>query len=128
MSAISDCWTAFAQNDKTVEGYQAQIEKGELAVFKGHLLNEEELIIRIHILDLMCHFETNWNQHLYQSGFYQPIIEKLRGIEQDELISLDQQKITLLEKGRPFVRNVCMAFDLDLHRQQTDKPLFSTTI
>ncbi len=128
MSAISDCWTAFAQNDKTVEGYQAQIEKGELAVFKGHLLNEEELIIRRHILDLMCHFETNWNQHLFQSGFYQPIIEKLRGIEQDQLISMGQQKITLLEKGRPFVRNVCMAFDLDLHRQQTDKPLFSTTI
>lgn len=128
MSAISDCWTAFAQNDKTVEGYQAQIEKGELAVFKGHLLNEEELIIRRHILDLMCHFETNWIQDLWQAGFYTPILEKLKGIEQDELVSIDRQKIKIRTKGKPFVRNICMAFDLDLHRTQPDRPLFSSTI
>lgn len=128
MSAISDTWTAFAQNDKTVEGYQAQIAKGELAVFKGHFLNEEELIIRRHILEVMCHFETKWIPELQLSGFYKQISSKLEGLLQDELISLNNEKLTVLPKGRPFVRNICMAFDLDLQRQVPDQPLFSTTI
>lgn len=128
MSAISDCWTAFAQNDKTVEGYQAQIAKGELAIFKGHFLNEEELIIRRHILDLMCHFETKWSPELQRIGFYLPIFKKLASLLQDELIEISEEKLVILPKGTPFVRNVCMAFDLDLHRQTPDKPLFSATI
>lgn len=128
MSAISDSWFAFAQNDKTVEGYQAQIQKGEIAVFRGHFLNEEELIIRRHILDLMCHFETTWNQTLMKNGFYQVIIEKLKNIEKDQLIKIDPDQLVILPQGRPFVRNVCMAFDLDLQRTQPDKPLFSATI
>ena len=128
MSAISDSWFAFAQNDKTVEGYQARIQEGELAIFRGHLLNEEELRLRRHILDLMCHFETTWHPNFKENGFYQVIIDKLKGIEKDQLINIDQDKLVILPKGRPFVRNVCMAFDLDLQRSQPNKPLFSATI
>ena len=42
MSAISDAWGAFAQNEKHVEDYQARINQGELAIFRGHLLNDED--------------------------------------------------------------------------------------
>jgi oxygen-independent coproporphyrinogen-3 oxidase len=128
MSAISDCWTAFAQNDKSVEGYQAQIAKGELAVFKGHFLSAEELLIRRHILDLMCHFETTWSAQAKEAGFYEPILSKLTGLLQDELIAIDAQQLTILPKGFAFVRNVCMAFDLDLHRHTPNQQLFSSTI
>jgi len=58
MSAISDSWFGFAQNDKSVEGYLEQIENGQLPVFRGHLLSELDVEIRTYILDLMCHFET----------------------------------------------------------------------
>ena len=46
MSSISDSWYSFAQNVKTVEEYQEIVNRGEFPVFKGHLLNEEDLIIR----------------------------------------------------------------------------------
>ena len=128
MSSISDSWTAFAQNDKSVEGYHSQIAKGELAVFRGHLLNEEELVIRRHILDLMCHFETAWRPALYQIGFYSQMISKLEGLQQDGLLTINSDRLEILPKGYAFVRNVCMAFDLDLQRHTPDKPLFSTTI
>lgn len=128
MSAISDAWFAFAQNEKTIEAYQARIQEGELAIFRGHLLNAEELRLRRHILDLMCHFETTWHPNLKENGFYQVIIEKLKGIEKDQLINIDQDKLVILPQGRPFVRNVCMAFDLELQRSQPNKPLFSATI
>jgi oxygen-independent coproporphyrinogen-3 oxidase len=128
MSSISDSWTAFAQNDKSVEGYQAQIAKGELAVFRGHLLNEEELLIRRHILDLMCHFETLWKPALYETGFYSQMISRLEGLQQDELVTIHSAGLEILPKGYAFVRNVCMAFDLDLQLHTPDKPLFSSTI
>jgi len=128
MSAISDVWQAFAQNEKSVEAYQERIAAGELAIFRGHFLNEEELLIRRHILDLMCHFETKWNQNLLLHGFYETIISRLQELEQDGLVVRDALGLQILPKGYAFVRNVCMTFDLDLHGHQFDKPLFSATI
>ncbi len=45
MSAISDSWYGFAQNTKTVEEYKRAIEKGQLPIAKGHILNKEDLIL-----------------------------------------------------------------------------------
>lgn len=53
MSAISDSWDAFAQNEKSVEGYIEKIEQGVLPVIR-------DLVIRRHILNLMCYLETSW--------------------------------------------------------------------
>src|SRR5690606_20092578 len=54
VSAISDAWTAFGQNVKSVEEYLDLIRQGLLPVFKGHFLNDEDLTIRQYILDMMC--------------------------------------------------------------------------
>jgi oxygen-independent coproporphyrinogen-3 oxidase len=128
MSAISDTWRAFAQNEKSVEAYQEQISKGELAIFRGHFLNNEELLIRRHILDLMCHFETQWHSELLKEGFYQQIQERLAPLAKDGLIEIDTTHLRITNTGFAFVRNVCMAFDLDLHGHHFDKPIFSATI
>ena len=128
MSAISDSWTGFAQNDKTVESYQEQINRGELAVFRGHLLNELELEIRSYILDLMCHFETSFVAKSKHTDTHDFIREKLKPLVEDGLVTVNGSTVTVTEKGYPFVRNICMAFDLDLHKYQGGKPLFSATI
>ena len=36
--------------------------------------------------------------------------------------------MTVTKKGRPFIRNICMAFDLLLQHQKPDTQLFSMTI
>src|SRR5690606_7655028 len=54
VSSISDAWTALAQNVKTVEKYYEMIDAGELPVVKGHLLTEEDVVLRRYILDMMC--------------------------------------------------------------------------
>jgi len=128
VSAISDSWYGFAQNEKTVEDYQDQISKNELPVFRGHILNKKDLIIRKHILNLMCSLHTSWASDELNIGEMPQIIERLKELEADGLIRLDQNSITILEKGRPFVRNVCMAFDLRLQRAIPETQLFSMTI
>ncbi|MEG0761494.1 MAG: oxygen-independent coproporphyrinogen III oxidase, partial [Chryseobacterium sp.] len=62
MSAISDSWFAFAQNVKTVEEYQKMVAQGEIPVVKGHILNQEDLAVRRHILNLMCQLETEFTE------------------------------------------------------------------
>src|SRR5690606_22230424 len=63
VSSISDSWYAFAQNEKALEDYYKRIELNELPVFRGHLLTDEDLIIRRHILNLMCSFKTSWEDN-----------------------------------------------------------------
>lgn len=128
MSAISDCWIGFAQNDKTVEGYQEQIEKGIIPVFRGHLLSETELLIRKHILDLMCHFETTFSSEEQYNSIYKGIETRMQPLLMDGLAVLTKSGVTITVKGLPFVRNVCMAFDLDLVQTEIGKQLFSKTI
>lgn len=128
MSAISDSWYGFAQNVKTVEEYQDLVEKGQIPVFRGHLLNEEDLEIRRHILNLMCHFETSWDFNDLFSTFAETIKSRLIPMEQDGLVKISKTSISVTPQGRPFVRNCCMAFDQRLHRKLPTTRLFSMTV
>ncbi len=128
MSAISDCWTGFAQNEKTIEAYQERIERGELAIFKGHLLTDLELEIRRYILDLMCHFETSFDENSEFKYIQLQIKERLIPLQKDSLVEVEGNSVRVLNQGLPFVRNICMAFDLDLMNSEQSKQLFSKTI
>jgi oxygen-independent coproporphyrinogen-3 oxidase len=128
VSSISDSWYAFAQNEKELETYYARLNQNELPVFRGHVLTQEDLIIRQHILNLMCQFSTSWEKK--ESYFCQlPIVlSQLTEMENDGLITLTPHTLTVTEKGKPFVRNICMAFDLRLKRNAPKTQLFSMTV
>jgi oxygen-independent coproporphyrinogen-3 oxidase len=128
VSSISDSWYGFAQNVKTIEEYYQLLKENTLPVFRGHILNKEDLIIRKHILNIMCHFKTSWaSRDLYFEEIPDVLI-KLKEMETDGLLEIHKDSITVLPKGYPFVRNICMAFDLLLQRKQPDMQLFSMTV
>ena len=127
MSSISDSWYAFAQNEKDVDDYTARVNKGELPVFRGHLLTDTDLVIRKHILNLMCNLETTWNVGLSETQ-KEGIINRLQEIIEDGLLEVTEDKVTVKEEGRKFIRNICMAFDLRLVENKPDTRIFSMTI
>jgi oxygen-independent coproporphyrinogen III oxidase len=128
VSAISDSWYAFAQNEKSLEDYYRRVDEGELPVFRGHLLNDEDLIIRRHILNLMCRFETAWNERHGWFDALPHVLDSLVEMEKDGLLEFGRNMIRVTEKGKPFVRNICMAFDMRLKRKAPETQLFSMTI
>ena len=128
VSSIGDAWGAFAQNEKELESYREAIERGELPVFRGHLLNEEDLVIRQHILDLMCHLETSWKEDSRKVPQIDEILSRLQEMVEDGLVEKVEEGLRVTEAGRPFVRNLCMAFDLRLLRNQPKTRIFSMTI
>ena len=128
VSSISDSWYGFAQNVKGIEEYYHLLDENLLPVFRGHILNNEDLIIRKHILNLMCHFKTSWeNDYLYFDELPN-VLKRLKEMESDGLLQIGSNTIVVTEKGHQFVRNICMAFDVLLQRKKPDKQLFSMTI
>ena len=128
VSSISDSWYSFAQNTKTLEEYYRLLESDKLPIFRGHLLTTEDLIIRKHILNLMCQFETSWEDKSSYLDEIPEILIQLKEIEKDGLILIQKNGIQVTDAGKPFIRNICMAFDLRLRRKAPETQLFSMTI
>ena len=55
-------------------------------------------------------------------------LEKLEEMQADGLLQLEEDRLVVPESSRPFVRNICMAFDLRLMRNAPDTRIFSMTI
>lgn len=128
VSSISDSWYGFAQNVKSIEEYYHLIEEGIIPIYRGHILSKEDLTIRRHILNLMCHFETSWAHEELTFNEIPETLIKLKEFENDGLLNFGKEQITVTKKGKPFIRNICMAFDLLLQRKKPDTQLFSMTI
>lgn len=128
VSAISDSWTGFAQNVKTIEEYYEILEKDELPIYRGHILTEEDEKLRRHILNLMCNLETSWIDSENSFAELPDALSRLQEMQSDGLIEIEKDRLVINEQGRPFVRNVCMAFDLLLQRSKPETQLFSMTV
>lgn len=120
-SSISDTWDGFAQNIKTVEEYKKVVNEGHFPLFKGHSLTEEDLLIRQHILDLMCQHKTAIDSYYYEAE------AKFKEFIKDGLIEVKDNIIYITENGKLFLRNVCLAFDKRYWKKVPEGNLFSTT-
>jgi len=112
VSSISDSWYSFAQNEKNIEDYYQLLEWNKLPIFRGHSLTNEDLIIRKHILNLMCQFETSWDDDSSYFTEIPEILVQLREMEKDGLVTIQSNSIQVTDTGKPSVRNIYMAFDL----------------
>ena len=134
VSSIGDSWRIFAQNEKLLETYRDRVQRGEIPLQRGHVLDAEDLVIRRHILNLMTRLATSWEitGHPQSSTLYTPFLEqiaaRLSAVQEDGLVRLEHNHCQIEEVGRPFLRNICMAFDARLERRAPGTALFSQTI
>lgn len=127
-SSISDAWQGFIQNIKVVEEYIKVVDQGRFPFFKGHILSPEDMKIRKHILNIMCNYKTSWFNDDEQCEAVYDAIERLQEMQNDGLVNISPFHLKVTEKGKPFVRNVCMAFDNKLWQQRPETQLFSQTV
>lgn len=127
-SAIGDTWDAFAQNEKTIAGYQLALDAGRLPLFRGHYLSDQDLRLRRHILRLMTTFETDWFWPEEQDDSLALVLERLEPLADDGLVEIDAMRIRVTDAGRPFLRNICMAFDAQYWQRQPEGRLFSQAV
>ncbi len=127
-SSISDSWDAFAQNIKTVEEYQKVVNEGHFPIFKGHVLTEEDLIIRQHILNMMCKNETSWLDDAQKFSSLPEALEQLKDLEKDGLATVINEKLIVTERGKAFLRNICLCFDTRYWAKKPEAAIFSSSV
>jgi oxygen-independent coproporphyrinogen-3 oxidase len=123
VSAISETPSCFHQNEKAFPVYQRRLQEGEIPTFRGHLLSDQDRRLREQILTFMTRFEVELlpDQSADAKVFLEPLLA-------DGLVDVSERKLTLTEKGRPFLRNACMFFDERLRQQQEQPRIFSQAI
>lgn len=122
VSAISENSRCYHQNIKVLADYEAAVDSGKIPTLRGHRLSSEDIEQRKHILDLMTSFKTSIAHDADDSK------EELEELERDGLIEKQGAELRITERGRPFLRNVCMLFDQRMRAQRPDTRIFSSSI
>jgi len=104
------------------------VAEGVFPLENGHALNEEDVMIRQHILDLMCRGTTTLNPTKFEPGLLKTALEELSLLGKDGLVSLNGNTISVLEKGKLFIRNISATLDARLRRKQKEGNVFSKSI
>ena len=123
VSAISETPTCFHQNEKAFPVYERRVHNQEIPTLRGHLLNEEDRLLREQILQFMTKFNVRLTDDQAKDAreFLRPMIE-------DGLVEVSSDTMQLTDKGTPFLRNACMFFDQRLRRQEQKPQMFSQAL
>jgi oxygen-independent coproporphyrinogen III oxidase len=126
-SAISDIYYAYAQNSKDIDFYKECMQNGQLSLSKGHIMSAEDIHIRETILDLSCNQTATLDTDFW--AFNHPaLFAKIKAFESEGIVNWQGNQLTITPLGMPFVRNVCMEFDLRMKNRNEEKFLFSRAI
>lgn len=127
-SSISDVWSAFAQNEKDLDAYINRANAGELPLLRGHVLDDQDQFLRRQILNIMCQGQTQWPLGSWSRKEWEVLSARLESFWLDGLLDYDAEGLRVHSEGRPFLRNICMAFDERLNYAQPQTRLFSQTV
>ncbi|MEL7162486.1 MAG: coproporphyrinogen III oxidase, partial [Bacteroidota bacterium] len=128
-SSISDSWNTYVQNEKKVEAYQHSVlVAGRLPLVKGHELSPEDQTVRRHILNLMCKGTTSWRQESMRCPALKRAIPLWDDMATDGILLRSPYRIEVTEKGKPFLRNICLPLDDHYWERQPQGATFSKAI
>jgi oxygen-independent coproporphyrinogen-3 oxidase len=127
-SAISDAGAGYVQNEKKVEDYYSSLKENKFPFFKGHVMTDEDLRVRGHILDIMCRLRTGWSEKSAQTESLYEALGRLEELQKDGLVILQPFEVEVTSVGRHFLRNVCHAFDQRSWESQVRTVQFSRAV
>ncbi|MCS3702431.1 oxygen-independent coproporphyrinogen III oxidase [Salinibacter ruber] len=134
LSGIHQLSGLYAQNTKNLPTYYDQIDQDELTVYRGYRPTQEDRLRRHVIMQLMCNAEVQKGAvearfNVDFDAHFSAALDRLRPLEQDGLVALRPDAITVCPPGRLLVRNVAAAFDAYLHDAAPDaQPAYSESV
>ncbi len=124
VSSISEAPGCFHQNEKVLPVYERELDKGNLPTLRGHLLTDTDRKHREQILEFM----TNYEVALVDQQQEEDVSNILSELMNDDLVIVKDQKLKLTDKGRPFLRNACMALDERMRESKPETKVFSQSM
>jgi len=125
VSGIGGIGNMFAQNSVSTIEYEEIIERGELPIKKGLLIDDDDLLRAAVIQDLMCYDSLSYDDfgarhNIDFREYFADEIKKLKVLEDDDLIELSDAGIGITPKGRLLLRNIAMTFDRYIDLEEND--------
>jgi oxygen-independent coproporphyrinogen III oxidase len=116
LSAIGRIGPTYYQNQKRLDDYYAALDAGQLPVARGLELSADDLVRRAVIQALACHFTVSIEsiELAYLVNFrsyFAPEMDELRRLQEDGLVDVSEEWISVTPRGRLLVRIICMVFD-----------------
>lgn len=132
VSAISMIGDSYAQNQKDLKDYYADVDSKGNALWKGLSMTEDDCIRRDVIKTLICNFQLTYADieqlhDIHFRDYFADDLALLKPLAKDGLIELNDKGIQVTPRGRLLIRNICMCFDIYL-RQQARMQQFSRVI
>lgn len=125
-SAISDAKYAYAQNEKKVENYSSGL-KDSGSIVKGHILSDEDLVVRECILQISC--KGMLAPALMEQVLTPSMHETLQQMEKEGILYLyEDGGMKITTAGEPFIRNICRVFDKRMDNYEPQEQVFSRAI
>jgi oxygen-independent coproporphyrinogen-3 oxidase len=123
ISSIGFVGNSYYQNVKDLDSYYRSLDNHQLPILRGILLNQDDLIRRHIIQQIMCQFKLNYpeieNRFMLEfKRYFVSELEELQRIEEIGLISISADGFTVSNKGRFLIRNVAMIFDKYLQKKR----------
>jgi oxygen-independent coproporphyrinogen-3 oxidase len=134
VSSISGLEDAYAQNWRDLPLYYEAIDSGRWPTMRGMRVSNEDKLRRSVINRILCHtvvfksdvereFGINFDEHFAAE------LGRLRELERDGLVRLEDGRIEVAPLGRIFIRNVAMTFDAYLAKPEAARTqVFSKTL
>ncbi len=115
-TSIGMLYDGYFQNYKTIREYYLALDEGKLPIMRGYILNQEDIIRREVIMDLMCNFQCSFEkiEGMFGIDFDEHFsweLEELKDMERDGLLKIEDRSIRVLPEGRLLIRNIAMVFD-----------------
>ncbi|HET9821111.1 MAG TPA: oxygen-independent coproporphyrinogen III oxidase [Burkholderiaceae bacterium] len=116
VSAIGRVGATYAQNAKTIEGYENALGEGRFATVRGLALDADDLMRRSMIMDIMCRGRLDFAAVKAEFGVDVPSafaaeLARLAPLAEHGLVAVGPDAVQVSEAGWYVVRAVAMAFD-----------------
>lgn len=126
VSAISMLGDHYAQNQKDLKTWYAQVEERGNGLCRGLVLTEEDCLRRDVIKALICNFRLDYTQieKQYNLNFkthFAEDMQLLQPMADDGLVEIRDDALVVTPRGRLLIRNICMCFDTYLRNQMRQR-------
>ncbi|MCR8709872.1 oxygen-independent coproporphyrinogen III oxidase [Aliarcobacter butzleri] len=133
LTSIGNGVDYYAQNFKELEPWENAIDNGDLPVYKGYRLSDDDMLRQFVIMELMSNFSLNIKRveeefKINFKEYFDDAIKALKEFENVQLLKITDNKIEVSQTGSMLIRNICMPFDAYLNKIPEEKRRFSKTI
>ncbi|KFX03730.1 coproporphyrinogen III oxidase [Pectobacterium betavasculorum] len=119
VSAISMIGDSYAQNQKELKQYYAQVKDKGNGLWRGLQLTRDDCLRRDVIKTLICNFQLSYapieaEYAIDFKTYFEQDLALLAPLVADGLVDSQEDALVVTPKGRLLIRNICMCFDVYL--------------